>query len=335
MNFIILGVLLILSACFSGLNLGMMSLGPHDLKRKMQMGDKRAAKIYPIRKKGNLLLVTLLLGNVAVNAAIAIFMSSVASGLVAGIVSTLLITIFGEILPQAVFSRFALSIGSRIVWLVKIFIFILYPIAAPLAFLLNKLLGDELPTIFSRNELREIISEHSESPDSDIEADESDIARGAFTFGSKTVKEVMIPRSLVISVNADEVLDKKKLGFIGKYGYPRIPVIDKHSYEVKGLIHTYDLLNLKNLNKLAIDICEKKLFYVKETDKLAHVLKTLIKYRHHLFVVINDFDEYSGIITVEDILEEILGKEIIDENDIVNTGGRKKVKKSLIKKKAK
>lgn len=134
MNFIILGVLLILSACFSGLNLGMMSLGPHDLKRKMQMGDKRAAKIYPIRKKGNLLLVTLLLGNVAVNAAIAIFMSSVASGLVAGIVSTLLITIFGEILPQAVFSRFALSIGSRIVWLVKIFIFILYPIAAPLAF---------------------------------------------------------------------------------------------------------------------------------------------------------------------------------------------------------
>ena len=150
MTYIVVIVLLVLSACFSGLNLGMMSLGPHDLKRKAEMGDKRAKKIYPVRKKGNLLLVTLLLGNVGVNAVIAIYMGSIASGVIAGIVSTLLITVFGEIFPQAVFSRFALEIGSRFVWLVKIFIFILYPIAAPLSFLLTK--SEYVPILSSPKE---------------------------------------------------------------------------------------------------------------------------------------------------------------------------------------
>lgn len=109
MTYIVLIVLLLLSACFSGLNLGMMSLTPQDLKRKMEMGNKRARKIYEVRKKGNLLLVTLLLGNVAVNAFIAIFMGSIASGLIAGIVATLLITIFGEIFPQAIFFQVCLT----------------------------------------------------------------------------------------------------------------------------------------------------------------------------------------------------------------------------------
>lgn len=316
MIYIILILLLLLSACFSGMNLGMMSLGPHDLLRKAELGDKRAKKIYPIRKKGNLLLVTLLLGNVAVNAVIAIFMNSLVSGLIAGIVSTLLITIFGEIFPQAIFSRFALNIGSRVTWLVKIFLFIFYPIAAPLAYILNKTLGEELPTIYSKHELREIISEHSDSSDSDIRRDESNIARGAFTFGDKKVKEVMIPRSKVLTVNSKDILDKKTLIMLGKYGFPRIPVIDKDENQIKGIIYTYDLLNPKNFNKKAINVCDKKVFYVNENEKLDFVLNNFIQKKHHMFVVVNEFQEYSGVITVEDILEDILGKEIVDEFDV-------------------
>lgn len=258
----------------------------------------------------------MLIGNVAVNAVIAIYMGSIASGLVAGIISTLLITIFGEIFPQAVFSRFALDIGSKFVWLVKIFLFIFYPIAAPLAFLLNKTLGEEMPTMYSRGELKEIILEHSANNESEIDQNEANIARGAFTFGEKTVKEVMIPKSAVIGLNKNDILDENKLLLIAKHGYPRIPVIDKDNYEAIGVIYTYDLLNPKNLNKKAIDICDKNIFYVTEDSKLDLVLNTLIKKKIHMLFVVNEFDEYSGIITVEDIVEDILGQEIVDEYDI-------------------
>jgi len=331
MTYIVLVGLLILSACFSGLNLGMMSLTPHDLKRKMEIGDKRAQKIYSVRKKGNLLLVTLLLGNVAVNAVIAIFMGSIASGLVAGIIATLLITVFGEIFPQAVFSRFALQVGSKVVWLVKIFIFILYSIAAPFAYLLNKTLGEELPTVYSRHELSKIIAEHSENECSDIERHESEIIKGALSFSNKIVREAMTPKSSVISLGVDDILDKKTLLFVGKHGYPRIPVLNKETQEVKGIIYTYDLLNLKNLNKKASDVCHKKICYVKESAELDHVLKALIKNRQHLFVVINEFKEFSGIITVEDIVEDILGKEIEDEFDNFFKKSKKRRRKKVTK----
>jgi len=156
---IVLG-LLALSALFSGLTLGLMSLGPHELKRKMALGDMRAKKIYAVRRRGNLLLVTLLVGNVACISTMSIFLDSISSGLVAALATTALITIFGEILPQAVFSRYALRLGASTAWLVQGIMFVLYPVAAPLAWVLDKSLGDELPTMYSRKELVGILQEH-------------------------------------------------------------------------------------------------------------------------------------------------------------------------------
>jgi len=112
-------------------------------------------KVYPIRSKGNLLLCTLLVGNVAINSAIAIFLGSIASGVAAGLIATGLIVIFGEILPQAVFSRFALVLGAKTVWIVKIFLYILYPICWPIAWMLDKALGEELTTIYSKKRINE------------------------------------------------------------------------------------------------------------------------------------------------------------------------------------
>src|SRR5579863_10076458 len=96
--------LLCLSALFSGLTLGLMSLGPHELKRKADLGDVRARRIYVVRRRGNLLLVTLLLGNVASISSVSIALNSVAPGIEAGLLTTALVTVFGEIAPQALFS---------------------------------------------------------------------------------------------------------------------------------------------------------------------------------------------------------------------------------------
>lgn len=315
MTYLILAILLVLSALSSGLNLGVMSLGPHDLKRKAELGDTRAAKIYPIRKKGNLLLVTLLLNNVAVNAVIAIFLGSIADGVIAGIVSTLLITIFGEIIPQAVFSRYALAIGSRLVGVMRVIIFILYPFAAPMAYLLDKVLGEELPTLYSKHELKEVLMEHAENEKSEIKRDETRIAQGAFSFGDKLVSEVMVPRSQVVFIHEEDVLDDRTIASLEKHGYSRVPVMQADNAKVTGILYMYDLVDPKNRDKRAAAVADDKVYYVNGSQNLDEVLNGFLKKKHHLFIVVNEFEEYVGIISIEDVLEQILGREIVDEFD--------------------
>jgi len=103
------------------------------------------------------------------------FLGSIASGVLAGIIATALIVIFGEIIPQASISRYALEVGSKTVWLVQIFIVILYPICWPIAKILDLVLGNEMPTVWSKNELEEIIRSHEDSPDYTLDADEEKI----------------------------------------------------------------------------------------------------------------------------------------------------------------
>jgi len=113
MTYLIVVFLVLFSALFSGLTLGFFSLNKDDLERKAELGDKQAKKVYKIRKNGNLLLCTLLIGNVAVNSTLSIFLGSLASGFMAGLIATALIVVFGEIIPQAAFSRYALTLGAQ------------------------------------------------------------------------------------------------------------------------------------------------------------------------------------------------------------------------------
>ncbi len=175
--------------------------------------------------------------------------------------------------------------------------------------------GEELPTIFSKRELVEVISEHAESGKSDIREDEERIARGAFTFGDKKVSEVMIPRSAVIALDEKTKLDDKTITNLVKHGYSRFPVIDKGHDKVVGILYAHDIIGSDNLDKTVLKVCSKKVYFVNENQSLDHVLNAFIKKREKLFIVINKFKEYVGVIAIEDILEEIVGREIVDEFD--------------------
>ena len=136
-----LGAILVLvafSGLFSGLTLGLLGLDLIGLKIVMEGGSEEEKKyaeiIYPVRKNGNLLLCTLLLGNVAVNALLSILLADLTSGLVGFLASTILIVIFGEILPQASCSRYALFIGAKAVPIVKVIMVFLYVFAKPIRF---------------------------------------------------------------------------------------------------------------------------------------------------------------------------------------------------------
>ncbi|MCK5490863.1 MAG: HlyC/CorC family transporter [Candidatus Pacebacteria bacterium] len=315
MSYIFVVLLLSLSAIFSGLTLGFFSLNKEDLERKAELGNKDAQKVYSLRKRGNLLLCTLLIGNVAVNSALAIFLGNIAPGIVAGIIATGLIVIFGEIIPQAVFSRYALTLGARLTWLVKIFTFILYPISWPIAWVLDKGLGEEIATIYSRHELIKIIEDHEDSNESDIDVDEELIIKGALSYSNKVVDDILTPRTEVFSLAYDQKLTGNIVKNIFETGHSRVPVYKENLDNIVGILYIKDLLAKNYKGKKVGSIARKNVIFVDSQKPLDDLLNAFKTSRNHLFVVADKHGVMSGIVTIEDVLEEIIGSEIIDEYD--------------------
>lgn len=316
MTYLIIAILVIFSAFFSGLTLGLMGLSVHELKRKMELGDKQATKVYKVRRRGNLLLTTLLVGNVAVNAVLSIFLGSITSGIVAVFVATGLIVIFGEIIPQAVFSRFALKLGAQVAWLVQVLIFILYPICRPISWVIDKVLGDELPTIYSKQELMKIVEEHEDDKKSDLDEDEERIIKGALTFSDKTVEKIMTPRTVVHMFESTQEITEGILNNIRESGLSRFPVYDTEQDNVVGTLYLSDLIGIDSIGKKVGDIAKNDVRFIKETDSLDDTLHMFLSTRKHLCVVQDEFGGMTGVITLEDILEEIIRSEIVDERDL-------------------
>ncbi|HHD92126.1 MAG TPA: DUF21 domain-containing protein, partial [Candidatus Portnoybacteria bacterium] len=305
LNYLIVVFLILLSGLFSGLTLGLLSLDKNELKRKVSLGDKEAEKVYSVRKRGNLLLCTLLLGNVGVNSALAIFLGSITSGFVAGLIATGLIVIFGEIIPQATFARHALKIGAKTTWLVKFFIFVLFPFSWPIAWSLDKVLGEEMQTIYSKNELMKIVEEHKRMEESDVDADEERIVKGALSFSDKKVESIITPRSIVYLLNENVVIDKNLLEEIKRKGVTRIPVYRDSIDNIIGVLYSKDLINIKLRTKAKNVYRKENLIVVSKDLKLDKLLNIFIKNKAHLACVTNEYGEFEGVVTLEDVVEEI------------------------------
>ncbi|PIS04698.1 MAG: hypothetical protein COT81_05015 [Candidatus Buchananbacteria bacterium CG10_big_fil_rev_8_21_14_0_10_42_9] len=315
MSFVLIIFLVALSGIFSGLTLGFFSLNKDDLKRKAELGDKQAQKVYAIRENGNLLLCTLLIGNVAVNSTLSIFLGSLTSGFAAGLIATALIVIFGEIVPQASFSRHALVLGAKLSGLVKLFIIILLPICWPIAWTLNKMLGEEIPTVYSRKEIIKLVEHQEDLFQSEIDADEEKIVKGALSFSNRKVKDVMTPKEKMYCISSTQKLTQDIVKKIYATGHSRIPIYDKSPNKIIGMLYVKDLVGQAVGRKNAGQIARQNAFLVNEDRSLDDVLNAFKAKRNHLFIVTNSKPEVTGIITIEDILEEIIGGEIVDEFD--------------------
>lgn len=314
---IVLVVLLVLmSATFSGLTIGMFSLSLGDLERKIKEGSKQAEKIYSIRKNANFLLCTLLLGNVAINSAISVVMSEVAAGVAAATISTGVIFIFGEVLPQALFSRHAFSVGAKTTWLVKIFMFIMYPIAKPLSIGLDLMFGKELAQRLNKRELELLLEDQVESS---IDGDEKRIMIGAMKYSDKKAIDVITPVTVLFRYESKIVLDINVLNRIKDEHYSRIPIYKDTRDNIIGILYAKDLLNYDlSSNKTVGELCRKNdLINVREDFKLDALLNHMLKNKAHMSFVFDQFGALSGIVTQEDIIEEILNIEIMDESDTV------------------
>lgn len=308
-------LLLLCSALFSGLTIGILALNHYELKRKAQLGDKNAKIVYPIRALGHQLMVTLLIGNVIVNAAITSLLDIRLNGLLAVILTTIFVVVFGEILPMAYLRKFGLSVTARLAPILNYLIIALSPVSKPMGRMLDKWLGDEQPSIYSKEELYKILEEHRVSEDSDIEADEVQIVRHALSFGDKQVRKVMTPRKVVKAVHMDDELGPILIDELHKSGFSRFPVLaDEKKEEFVGTLYLRDVVAMKKTGSVE-DIMRKDVYYVHEEQSLDHALRAFLQTNHHLLLVVNTFEEFVGVITIEDVIEEIIGKNIQDEFD--------------------
>jgi CBS domain containing-hemolysin-like protein len=174
MNEIVIWILIVIclmqSAIFSGMTIGVFGLGRLRLEIEAEANNKEAIKILRIRRDSNFLLTTLLWGNIAVNVLIALLTDSVLTGATAFLFSTFVITSFGEIVPQAYFSRNALSLGAKLTPLVRFYQLLLYPVAKPTALILDWWLGREKLELFKEQSMRIMLEKHIESGKTDIGA---------------------------------------------------------------------------------------------------------------------------------------------------------------------
>lgn len=316
MEYILIVTLLGFSALFSGLTLGLMGWDAQDLKRKAESGDTDAALIYPVRKDGNLLLTTLLVGNVLVNAVLSIFLGSLTTGVIAVAVATMLIVVFGEIVPQALFNRNAIFLGARFVWLVRVFLFVLYPVAKPIAFMLDKALGAELPDIYSKQELVKLIEEHEDSHHSDVDEDEERIIKGALTFSDKKVRSIMTPRTVVQAFEKNDVINEELLAVVRDSGLSRFPVYEEDLDSIVGMLYSSQLIGGDNIDAKVGDVASHEVRFIQEDASLDDALQMFLKTHKHLSIVRDEFGGMAGVLTLEDVLEEIIKTEIVDERDI-------------------
>ncbi|KAG7085890.1 hypothetical protein E1B28_003424 [Marasmius oreades] len=230
----IIPILVLLSGLFAGLTLGYMSLDETQLNVLSISGTpeqrKYAQKIIPVRKNGHLLLVTLLLANMIVNESLPVISDPVLGGGVQSVVvSTVLIVIFAEIIPQSLFTRHGLYLGAKMAGFTKCLIFGLGIISWPVAKLLEFVLGPHHGIIYRRAELKELIAMHSSmgAYGGDLKSDTVTIIGAALDLQEKVVRQAMTPIKDVFMLSIDSKLDYDLLRKICMTGHSRVPVYEE------------------------------------------------------------------------------------------------------------
>lgn len=164
----------------------------------------------------------------------------------------------------------------------------------------------------SREELQHLV-QHSGGL---LTEDERKLITHGLSFDARTVSEILTPRSVIDTIGKKELLGPLVLDDLHKTGHSRFPVTDGDADHIIGILHIHDLLTLDSKRSTTAEkAMEARVFYIREDQTLAHALAAFLRTRHHLFIVVNEFRETVGVLSLEDVMEALLGHKIIDEFD--------------------
>lgn len=309
-------VLVSFSAVCSGLNIAIMAIDPAELRRKAKLGNRQAKRVLPLRRQTHLTLASILLVNVAAVSANSLVLEQYLNGWLALVLSTLLIVIFGEIMPQALFSKNPLAWSSAFAPLLQLMTYLTYPISKPLQLLLDGLFPHEHAELQSRHELGLMIAEHLGTPESELDDDEVEIIRGALQLSEKRVRDIMTDIRHTYWLTPDTELTDAKIDEIKEQGFSRIPVFNRKLTRTYGLLLMKDLVDVDfdEQNYRVDDMPLHPVQIVGSMTALDTMFRKFISTGTHLIPIEKD-DEIIGVTTIEDLIEEIVGHEIEDETD--------------------
>ena len=322
---IVLMFLIMASAFFSASETAYSSINVIRLRSFVDQKRRGAKKALYILSKYDLTLTTILIGNNLVNIGATTIAAYIITSTVINptlgnvlntVIMTLIILIFGEIMPKSYSKehpeRIALNNSSLLYILMKV----LYPISW--AFIKMKKLFIKDKSLFTpfvtTNELASIIDVMEN--EGVIEEEDAYLMQNAISLGDKTVYEIMSPRVDVIAVNVNDEIDNIKKMFFN-YKYTRVPVYEFDKDNIIGILNERDFLStyIKNQNKnFSIKSIMTKPYFVSETTKVDDLIREMQKMKKHFAIVVDEYGGTSGIVTMEDALEELVG-EIYDESD--------------------
>ena len=318
-SIIVLVILVALSAFFSATETSFLSFNKARMKSMAKQGNKKAQLVVDLEEKYDKLLSTILIGNNIVN----ILASSMATVIFVGffgnagvtistVVMTIGILVFGEISPKTL----AKDHADRLAMFFAPIINLLMGLFTPFTWLFSqwkKLLTVIFPskgeTGMTEEELLTIVAEAEE--EGGIDEQESDLIRSAIEFNDRTAEEILTHRVDVVSVDVTDSMDEVEKTF-RESGFSRLPVCEDNLDNIVGIIHEKDFHANRNAASPR-DIMRPALF-VTTGSKTAALLETLQKAKSHIAIVTDEYGGTAGIVTMEDIIEELVG-EIYDEHD--------------------
>ena len=322
--------LLICSALISGAEVAFFSLQLKSLEELYDTdNENEVKKVIELLKKPKRLLATVLVVNNFINIAIVLLFSLLSKAFLSGIenpiilliievgVITFIILIFGEILPKIYANRNALAFSKMMAPLIIILdqyllFWITYPMSRTTTFI-EKRLGDK-GNQFSIDKLSQALEL---TDDDETTTDEQRILEGIVNFGNTDTREVMCPRMDMFALS-DDLTMEEIIPIISEQGFSRIPVYTEKKDTIKGILYVKDLLPNIHLEKFHWQKLLKQPLYVPENKKLDDLLKEFQLKKNNLAIVVDEYGGTSGLITLEDIMEEIVG-DISDEFDEVDS----------------
>jgi len=309
-------LLVLASAICSGLNIALMALDIGDLRRKAKLGNKQARRVLPLRRNTHLTLASILFTNVAAVSASSLVLEHRFNGWVAGFLSTILIVIFGEVMPQALFSKDPLAWTSRFAPVLYGMRFITYPLSKPLQILLDDLFPKERTPLQSRRELGLLITEHLADKNSELDDDEAEIMKGALSLSETRVRDILTDIRHTYWLTPETELSGEKIDEIKHRGFSRIPVFNPELTHCNGVLLMKDLVDV-DFDDNHYRVSDMRLHSTEPVGSMTALdtlFRIFISAGSHLIPVEKE-DHIIGIVTIEDLLEAIVGHEIEDETD--------------------
>lgn len=325
---IIFIMLLMLSAIASGSETAFFSLLPNDIN-EMENSDNRAEKlVLELRNKPKQFLATILIFNNLVNVTITIFSTYIMSlmfnlevnplwaFIINVIIVTSLLLIFGEMIPKITAAKSARSLATNIAPMIKFLMFFFKPLSSILVHstsIIDKRLAKKNVNTLSITDLSTAVdlTTADETP-----ADERSMLQGIATFGEKEVSDIMQPRVQLFAVKLSTQFDNL-IEMVIQNGFSRIPVYEDTLDDIKGILYVKDLLPFLDTSDFHWQRLIRQAFFVPENKKINDLFQDFRSKKIHIAIVVDEYGGTSGLVTMEDVLEEIVG-DIRDEFDAAN-----------------